>query len=349
MKLAYIAHHLPEPDGTAAGRQLWAICSALVEQGHEVTVRSWRPDPPTADLPAWCEWRPLPDESWWRSRARSLVQPRADVVRAGFVAPDDAVVIADDPFSWQAAAGQGRQAVVTVHFSTALDRSALGWTAADVQDLRGERRAVRQAARVWSLSERVGAAVGRGTFVPPSIPLPVDPLPVVEAPVVGLLADWSWQPNVLAAQQLVSGWSRVRAAVPGAQLLLAGRGPSPVGTLEGVCWLGEVGSSADLLSRTAVFAFPCPPTSGPKMKVMDAFGHGVAVLTTPAGVEGLVGGTDAAAVLDEADVVPRLVGLLQDPGERARLAAAGRARMVESHAPSVAARVRIQALAGALL
>ena len=85
------------------------------------------------------------------------------------------------------------------------------------------------------------------------------------------------------------------------------------------------------------------------MKVMDAFGHGVAVLTTPAGVEGLVGGTDAAAVLDEADVVPRLVGLLQDPGERARLAAAGRARMVESHAPSVAARVRIQALAGALL
>lgn len=348
MKLAYVAHHLPEPEGTAAGRQLWAVCSALVEQGHEVSLRSWRPRPPTGELPAWCEWAPLPDEPSWRSRTRSLVLPRGEVVRAGFSAPDDAVVVADDPFSWQAVAGQGERSIVTVHFATALDRATLGWRPTSVQDLRGERRAVRQADLVWSLSPRVRTATGRGAFVPASIPLPAEPLPVVEAPVAGLLADWSWQPNVLAALSLISAWPQVRAAVPGALLLLAGRGECPVGTLEGVQWLGEVGSSADLLSRLAVFAFPCPSTSGPKMKVLDAFAHGVAVLTTAAGVEGLVDGSQAAAVVDDGGLVPRLIELLRNPTERVRLAADGRAAVVRHHAPDVAARARIAALSGTL-
>lgn len=345
MKLAFVAHHVPQPSGTAAGRQLWAVGEALVAAGHEVTAWCWQPAPPSGAVPGWCEWRPLPSVGPLRSRGRSLLWPRSDVVRGGWSPPGDAVRIADDPGSWPAVAAAEGPGVVTVHFSVPLDRRALDdWNAPAVQDLRAERRAVRQAAVVWSLSERVRDQVGRGRFVPPCIPLPASPVPRTERPVVGLLADWSWKPNVVAADALLRTWPEVRARVPGARLLLAGRGMSPVGTLAGVEWLGEVASSEDLLGQTAVFAFPCPPTSGPKMKVMDALAHGVAVLTTPAGVEGLTDGSSAAAVCSEAGFAEQLVALLADPEQRDVLAARGRQVLQRWHAPAYAAQVRVEAL-----
>lgn len=343
MRVAFVSRHLPQEAGSAAGRQLWAVGEALLAAGHDVTAWSWRPDPPQGAVAAWCSWEPLPAEAAWRTRARALVTPRADVVRAGWTAPEDAVVIADDPGSWAAAAGQGRRRVATVHFSVALDRRALSdRRPAVLQDRRAEQRAVRSADVVWALSDRVRTAVGRGRTMPACVPLPAAVLPPVDRPVVGLLADWSWAPNVLAADTLVRAWPAVRDAVPSARLLLAGRGHPPLGVLAGVEWLGEVTTTSDLLAQLALFAFPCPPTSGPKMKVLDALAHGTPVLTTTAGAEGLAGDVEAAVtVADESTFVERLIGLLSDAGSRTASGAAGRRLLEEGHAPAVAARARL--------
>ena len=345
MKLAFVSRHLPQEEGTAAGRQLWAVGEALRAAGHDVTAFCWRPEPAAGPYADWCEWRPLPPAAAVRVRSRALLLPRSDVVRAGWSAASDAVAVADDPGSAPAVTGQGCLDVTTVHFSVALDRAALHDRAPRVvQDWRGERRAVRRARSVWVLSDRVGAAVGRGTWVPPTVPVPVAPLPAVDEPVVGLLADWSWPPNRLAADALLRCWPSVRAEVPGARLLLAGRGTSPVGALAGVEWMGPVRQVSDLLGRCAVFAFPCPATSGPKMKVMDALAHGVAVVTTESGVEGLVDGRSAASVGAESSLSERLVALLRDPAARAALAGAGRQLLVQHHSPEQAALARVRAV-----
>lgn len=345
MRFAYVSRHLPEPEGSAAGRQLWAVGEALRADGHDVTAWSWRPEPPQAEPPPWCHWAPLPPEAPWRRRGRALLRPRSDAARAGWQAPAGALAVADDPVSWPAVAGRGLASVVTVHYAVAADRRALAdRRAALLQDRRGERRAVRAASEVWALSDRVRDTVGRGVVVPGCVPLPQEALPVVPEPVVGMLADWSWRPNLVAADVLLRSWPRVRAAVPGARLLLAGRGRLPVGTAAGVEWMGSVSSARDLLARLAVFAFPCPATSGPKMKVLDALGHGVPVLTTASGAEGLVGDVAGAlAVADEAAFGDRLASLLSDLPRRTTLAAAGRRLALTGHAPEVAARARVAA------
>ena len=173
-------------------------------------------------------------------------------------------------------------------------------------------------------------------------PMPPAPLDLVDEPVVTLLASWNWAPNHAALAELLSCWPVVRDAVPGARLLLAGRGLDAmrVGTIAGVEQVGEVGVPADVLGRAAVVAYPCPGTSGPKVKVIEALAHGVAALTTPAGVEGLGVAPDDGPAVDRrrADFAAALIALLRDPARRAEMAQRGRPAVVAAHAPEVAAR-----------
>lgn len=347
MRIAFVSYHVPEAEGTAAGRQLLAVGDALVAAGHEVTAWSWRPQPPASALPPWCEWAPVPAEPSWRVRSRALVRPRSDIVAARWRPPADAVCVADDPASFAAVAAAGSLTVATVHYSVALDRLALrDPRPPHVQDWRAERRAVRRAGLVWAMSERVRRRAGRGVVVPATLPMPTEPLPLVEQPVVALLANWGWEPNVDAARTLLAGWPDVRDEVPGARLLLAGRGPAPVGAMPGVEWCGEVGSAVDVLGRAAVLAFPAPATSGPKMKVLDALAHGVPVVTTAAGAEGIAHG-GGATVVGRRRFAAALAALLNDPQRRARQSAAGRAAVLAAHSPALAATRRLESLTAA--
>lgn len=342
MKLAIASYHAPRAEGSAAGRQLWALGEALQELGHSVTALCWQPAEP-ADLPTWATWRPIPAGRALPVRARALGRPRSDPRRLAWDPPSDAVLLCDEPFGF--AAADGRPMATGVHYSVALDVQAQGrWSPRAVQDLRAERFAVRRASHVITESERVRDAVGRGVVVPATVPLPPRVVDPVESPVVGLLADWSWAPNRAAAARLISAWPLVRAQVPTAQLLLGGRGACPVGTLDGVRWLGELPYAADLLSQAAVLAFPCPPTSGPKMKTLDALAHGVPVVTSAAGAEG-VHPNDGLLVSD--DLVQTLVQVLNDPAGRAERARAARSAMQDHHAPRQAAQARVDALGGA--
>ena len=186
--------------------------------------------------------------------------------------------------------------------------------------------------------------------MPPAYEVPEEALPLTEEPVAALLADWAWPPNQQAARALLSAWPVVRAAVPSARLLLAGRKPEllEVGSVAGVSVLGEVASSLDVLSQASVLAFPCPPSSGPKIKVLEALAIGLPVVTTPAGVEGLCLAPGDAAVAHEAGFAGALAEVLASPERRSAMAAAGRASLATHHSPVVSAHVRLSLVSEAL-
>jgi hypothetical protein len=350
VKLAVVSYHLPEAEGTAAGRILLATCEGLLAEGHDVEVTSWRLDPPTEALPSWCTWKELPLASMARRRLRSLWRPRWEASALDWDAPSGAVVVADDPASFPAVM-RAEAPVATFHFLTRLDASATERRQReDVQHARMERTVARRAARVLAYSPRVADALGGATFVPMALRMPAERLPLVEEPVAALLADWAWPPNRWALDVLLAAWPRVRDEVPAARLLLAGAGDPRVGTMAGVEVLGRVARSEDVLSRAAVLAFPSPPSSGPKVKVVEALAVGLPVVTTEAGVEGVVRGDEAIAAVERPDAeafAATLARVLGDPGERAALAAAGVAAVAAAHAPRPAARARLAALAQA--
>lgn len=342
-----VSRFLPDPAGSAGSRLLHGFLTGARATGRDVTLRSWWPgEPPAAGLPDWVRWDPPPAEPWLRMKARALLRPRGDALAARWDLPADAVALAEEVWS-AAVVRRHPRAVTTVHYSTRLDAAALGGrTAAQAQDLRAERSAVRHATLATAYSPRVAAALGRHVQpVPCAMQLPAQVLPLVDAPVVACVADWRWAPNRTALARLLAAWPAVRAAVTGARLLLAGYGDAGVGSGGGVEVLGAVPDSTAVLARAALLVFPCPPTSGPKVKVLEAAALGLPVVTTPAGVEGLRL-RDGAAEVVAADAAPdllagRVAALLRDPQRRAAMAAAARADVEAAHAPQPAAAARL--------
>ena len=357
MKVAMVSRHLPDPAGTAAGRSLFALGEGLVEAGHELDVWSWWYDAPVAALPAWCRWKPLPDEARLRTRLRAVVRPRSDVVRARRTPSADAdVVVADDPVSFPAVDGHARS-ILTVHYSTVLDAAALGdRSPRATQDRRAERRFARHAAGVVAYSDRVAAALPAPAITTPiGCPVPVAALALVDEPVAACVADWRWPANERAAATLLAAWPAVRAEIPSARLVLAGTGSEGFDQPgQGVDGLGRVADAQEVLAGAAVLVFPCPATSGPKVKVLEAMAAGLPVVATEAGVEG-VGPPDGddplpvtLAPVDPAGFADAIVRSLRDPSGRAEQATAARRVIEEHHAPSAVAEHRVRAWAAAL-
>jgi glycosyltransferase involved in cell wall biosynthesis len=347
MRVAIVSKHVPDPQGRAPDRALFALGEGLVLQGHEVDAWSWSPTPPASTLPDWCRWEPIPAEPRWRVRARALVRPRADIEAASSsVGPCD-VAIADEPQSFPAVASAART-VVTLHYSAALDRQARGrWQPADIQDLRAERRVRARSGAVHAYSERVAAVAAGAIAVPIAYPMPPAELAPHDAPVAACVADWTWPPNRAALDLLLGAWPIVRARVPAATLVLAGRGLDAAATPTGVRALGPVLDSGDVLAEAALVVFPCPASSGPKVKVLEAMASGRCVVTTRWGVEGIAPEAAATAYLSDGDVASfaeSVIGALGDGAGRAARASTARRAVLASHAPGPAAASRIDAV-----
>jgi hypothetical protein len=357
LTLDVLTRHHALPEGTAAGRAAHALGDGLTALGVDVRMLCWSPAPPAAELPAWAVWTPLPGEPAWRRRGRALAHPRGDTVLLADRLRPGAAALAEDAVSAGAvrrAARAGMPAAVTVHYDPQLDAAAVGagslaerarrWQdRRHREQLHPTRLGPRGAPALLAYSDRVAAAVGTRAVVPFPLAVPTEPLPAVEAPVAALLADWDWPPNRVALDTLLRAWPEVAARVPGARLLLAGRGRLELGTgLPGVLAVGPVADAAGFLARAAVLAFPCPPSSGPKTKVLEAVLAGLPVVTTPAGVEGLaVGG--GVTVAPRHRFAAALAAALADPAARAAGAAAARATAAAVHAPVPAARARLAA------
>lgn len=357
MRISVVACELPHPEGTAAGRDLWAWCEGMRRLGHQLDAWVWyvSASSPRGPVPDWCRVEPFNAGPRWRRHLRAVTRPRQEVAAAGWSPSPGAVAVADHLWS-AAAVAPFERSVATLHFRALADARAVGRrpAAADLQMARAERRAGRRSGLVLAYSERVARGLGAPVAtVPIAYPAPPGALSPNESPVAALLADWSWPPNRVALGWLLGAWPAVRRAMPGARLLLAGRNlpTDAVGPLAGVEVRGPVAASADVLAEAAVVAFPCPPSSGPKVKVLEALAHGLPVVTTPAGVEGVHGaGPDhapGAVVTSRARFATELAALLSSAERRAALGAAGRAAVLAGHSAERSARARLSAIAAA--
>jgi glycosyltransferase involved in cell wall biosynthesis len=349
MRFRIVSIVVPQKEGGPPHRALLALGDGLVAEGHEVECWAWGPEAPVEDLPTWARWEPLPPEPQWRRRSRAIIRPRHDTVRIGWTVPDDAVALADMPVSYAAVHGAANSAV-TFHYLSRFDVPALRFPSPwDVQNWRAERNAARKARVVFAFSDRVGRiAKGRAHVVPIAYPMPEETLPLREDAVVLLFANWVWPPNARALKSMLHVWPEIRAGVPGAELVLAGWGLDRMGVAagNGVRLVGSVERSVDALQEASVLAFPCPPTSGPKIKVLEALAYGVPVVTTSYGVEGLwLGEGEGAVVSGAPEFASALIALLKDPERRRHLATTGRAAMVANHSGPAAARARVEVCA----
>ncbi len=159
------------------------------------------------------------------------------------------------------------------------------------------------------------------------------------APPLVLFGSAGWEPNRRAEQRFVDeAWPRVRAVSPAASLhwfggLGAGGGRRPA--RPGVFLYRAPEASAEAFSPGAILVLPLDIASGVRMRVLEAWARGVALVASPAAASGL-GASDGRELLlarnaeEFAVAIDRLATI---PGLAERLIAGGRARLAADHAP----------------
>ncbi|MEM9554803.1 MAG: glycosyltransferase [Acidobacteriota bacterium] len=142
---------------------------------------------------------------------------------------------------------------------------------------------------------------------------------------------------------LDSVWPRVREQRPSARLQVVGRWPDWARPGDeyrqpGVEVLGFVEDLEPLWRAATVFVCPLLVGSGTRIKILDAWAHGVPVVSTPVGAEGLdaVSGRDLVLAESPDELATALLTLLDDAEARQRLAAAAQARWRAEATPELA-------------
>lgn len=144
------------------------------------------------------------------------------------------------------------------------------------------------------------------------------------------VAGFGHPPNVDAAKWLVSEiFPRVRSKVPSARLVLAGSNPtSEVRALadEAITVTGYISDEAlsALYRRSGVAVVPLRFGAGVKGKVLEALHHGLPIVTTPVGAQGLAGLEHVVPIHDDAESMAQaIVELVEDGRKWTQVAKAG--------------------------
>ena len=130
----------------------------------------------------------------------------------------------------------------------------------------------------------------------------------------------------------------LKAERPGIKLLIVGADPSPavrrLGEIDGVTVTGSVPDVRPYVRRSAAMVAPLNIARGTQNKILEAMAMGVPVVTSRVAAGG-VDATDGEhfLVASSPDELARsILRIIDDPVERRRLSAAGRARMLTHHA-----------------
>jgi sugar transferase (PEP-CTERM/EpsH1 system associated) len=155
----------------------------------------------------------------------------------------------------------------------------------------------------------------------------------------------SWYPNRDAMSWFLDEiWPLIRRERPRARMTIVGSHPAPevlraVERGEGIEAPGLVPDIRPYVQGAALFVCPLRVGGGTRLKILDAWAMGKAVVSTGLGCEGLdaVPGRDLEIADDPAAFAARVCALLADPGRRRALGRAGRGRVVHEFAwPGVA-------------
>ncbi|MGF1630363.1 MAG: TIGR03087 family PEP-CTERM/XrtA system glycosyltransferase [Kiloniellaceae bacterium] len=128
----------------------------------------------------------------------------------------------------------------------------------------------------------------------------------------------------------------IRAERPGSKLVIVGAAPSAevraLAEAEGVTVTGSVPDVRPFFAASACSVAPLIVARGTQNKILESLAMGVPVVASGLAARGLdaVPGEHLLAADGPAATAAAVLGLMADPGERQRLALAGRAR-VESH------------------
>ncbi|WP_326540114.1 TIGR03087 family PEP-CTERM/XrtA system glycosyltransferase [Pseudorhodoferax sp.] len=160
-----------------------------------------------------------------------------------------------------------------------------------------------------------------------------------DADTISFIGRMDYYPNQECMQRFCDqAWPLLKARRPGMKLLIVGADPSPemkrLGERPGVTVTGSVPDVRPYIRGSALMVAPLAIARGTQNKILEAMAMGVPVVTSPAAA----GGVDAEAerhflVADTArQVADAVMRIVEQPAERARLAAAGRERMLSHHA-----------------
>jgi hypothetical protein len=133
-------------------------------------------------------------------------------------------------------------------------------------------------------------------------------------------------------------WPLLKARRPALKLLIVGADPSPavrrLGELPGVRVTGSVPDVRPHVRRSALMVAPLAIARGTQNKILEAMAMGVPVVTSAIAAGGVDAQPEAHFLVADgpAATAEAILRIVEDPAERARLAAAGRERMLSHHA-----------------
>ena len=207
-----------------------------------------------------------------------------------------------------------------------------------------ERRAVQASKLALVCSDKDQAYLRRLGFgkqvqvVPNALPLPTVPPGMVAAPTLMFLGDMTSPPNHLAAERMARRiLPLVQAGLPGARLLVAGKGsdalPAAAAGIVGAEFLGFVPDLDALYARSRVVCCPIMTGGGTRLKLVEAASFARPIVSTRIGAEGLdlLDGQQALLRDDDAGFADACITLLRDDALCLRLGAAAREVMRASY------------------
>ncbi len=363
----------PLPFGNAAARWYYVLLKGLVERGNDVSAFaacSDREDIPAArELFPAPDYKlrvfPYPKRgTGLRSKWETLRQPHSymfgpDFKRSLQAELDRGFDILHLEHVWAGWLGFRHvdHALLNVQYLVDIDLAKVraGNPAAALTQAitrRAERRILARYRTISALTDRLAARVA--SFAPRAtvhtVPLGMDlglyPRRRIDhaapdrRPTLSLIGSFNWEPTSSAARRLLTRlWPEIARRVPSARLQIVGReAERTLGEFTGTERVSIVENVPDIMpyfDEADVMLYAPTRGSGMKVKVLEAFALGVPVVTNQDGVEGLMVGDRIHADVtdDDAELIDRTVALLQDPGLRARRAAAARTLVEQQCAP----------------
>jgi polysaccharide biosynthesis protein PslH len=160
-----------------------------------------------------------------------------------------------------------------------------------------------------------------------------------------MIGDFNYDPNREGADFFVTGaWPRIRSKIAEAQLWLVGKNANAYmlewNGNQGVMVTGVVDDVKHYLSRAMISIAPLFVGTGTKLKILEALGAGLPVVTTTMGMEGIEAknGVDLLIADTAEEFADHCTRLLEDAALRDRLAKAGQSLVREKYDISVMAR-----------